>query len=135
MTTKLLLEFTFVIFLLQVYKTKSYFTPLKIKQEKFDSNRENVEKFINKKILNKIFIILSMLYGSIYFTFYIIGIELFKETNLVVFPILMIGLLTYDIVKTLLEFKSGMLWNSIIDKLEHPMTTAYLLYFVYYVLR
>ena len=76
-----------------------------------------------------------MLYGSIYFTFYIIGIELFKETNLVVFPILMIGLLTYDIVKTLLEFKSGMLWNSIIDKLEHPMTTAYLLYFVYYVLR
>ena len=135
MTTKLLLEFAFVIFLLQLYKLKSYFMPLEKKQEKFDSNRENVEKFINKKILNKIFIILSMLYGSIYFTFYIIGIELFKETNLVVFPILMIGLLTYDIVKTLLEFKSGMLWNSIIDKLEHPITTAYLIYFVYYILR
>ena len=46
MTTKLLLEFAFVILLLQVSSFKSYLTPLHIAQQKYDECMERLEKFI-----------------------------------------------------------------------------------------
>jgi len=57
MTTKLLLEYSFVIFLLQIASFKSYLTPIHIKQRKYDEGMERLEKFIDKRLLNKLDIV------------------------------------------------------------------------------
>jgi len=51
MTIKLLLEFASVIFLLQAMKIKSYFTPLEIRQRKYDNSKADLEKFIGRNIV------------------------------------------------------------------------------------
>jgi len=134
MTTKLLLEFAFVIFLLQLYKLKSYFMPLEKKQEKFDSNRENVEKFIDKKLLNKLDIVFMVVIYSIYGLFYVISYDTYNEHGLMLFPIAMIVLNIYNFIRGMFVLKSRKLSRNIVDKIAHPLSSVYLGYFVYLLL-
>ena len=71
MTTKLLLEFAIVIFLLQIASFKSYLTPLHIKQQKYDEGMERIEKFLDRKLLNKLDIVFMVVIYTIYGIFYL----------------------------------------------------------------
>ena len=135
MTTKLLLEFAFVIFILQVFRLKSYFTPLEIRQQKYDSGKADLEKFIGKNIVNRISIIILVLLALIYIVFYVIGFKLFIGTNLIVLPILLGMLTIYGLIKNIIEVKSDKLKDGLISKVLQPANTGYLIYFVWYVLR
>jgi len=136
MTTKLLLEFAFVIFLLQVFRLKTYFTPFVKKQEKYNNSRVELEKLLGKNIVNMIFIIILIIFSLIYIGFYSIGFEVYKGTYLIYFSELMIALTLYELIHIIIEEKRNKLRKSfVIDKLMHPMISVYLVYFVYYVLR
>ena len=135
MTTKLLLEFAFVIFLLQVSSFKSYLTPLHIKQQKYDDGIERLEKFLDRKLLNKLDIIFMTIIYSIYGIFYLISYDTYREHGLMLFPIIMIVLNVYNFVRGMFMLKSRKLSRNIIDKVAHPLTSVYLGYFVWLLLR
>jgi len=136
MTTKLLLEFSFVIFLLQLFRIKTYFIPLEKRKEKYNNSRAELEKLLGKNIVNMIFIIMLIIFSLIYIVFYSIGFEVYKGTNLVYFSELMIALTLYELIHIILEEKRNKLRKSfVIDKLMHPMISVYLGWFIYYVLR
>jgi len=135
MTTKLLLEFTFVIFLLQVSSFKSYLTPVHIIQQKYDEGIERLEKFIDRKLLNKLDIVFMVVIYSIYGIFYLISYDTYREHGLTVFPIIMIVLTVYNFIRGMVMLKSRKLSRNIIDKVAHPLTSVYVGYFVYLLLR
>jgi len=135
MTTKLLLEFAFVIFLLQVSSFKSCLTPLHIKQQKYDEGIEACEKYFSKQLISKISIVYLILIYSIYGIFYLISYDAYSEHGLVVFPIVMIVLNIYNFVRGLFVLKSRKLSRNIVDKIAHPLTSVYLGYFVYLLMR
>ena len=135
MTNKLLLEFSFVIFLLQVSSFKSYLTPLHITQQKYDEGVERLEKFIDRKLLNKLDIIFMTIIYSIYCIFYLISYDTYKDNGLMVFPIIMIVLTVYNFIRSMFMLKSRKLSRNIIDKVAHPLTSVYLGYFVYLLVR
>jgi len=135
MTIKLLLEFSFVIFLLQVSSFKSYLTPLHIKQQKYDEGIEACEKYFSKQLVSKISIVYLILIYSIYGIFYLISYDTYSEHGLVVFPIVMIVLNIYNFVRGMVVLKSRKLSRNIIDKIAHPLTSVYLGYFIYLLLK
>ena len=135
MTTKLLLEFAFVIFLLQVSSFKSYLTPLHIKQQKYDEGMERLEKFLDRKLLNKLDIVFMTIIYSIYGIFYLISYDTYREHGLILFPIMMIILNVYNFIRGMFMLKSRKLSRNIVDKIAHPLTSVYLGYFVYLLLR
>jgi len=135
MTTKLLLEFSFVIFLLQIASFKSYLTPLHIKQQKYDEGIERLEKFLDKKLLNKLDIIFMVVIYTIYGIFYLISYDTYREHGLMLFPLVMIALNIYNFVRGMFMLKSRKLSRNIVDKISHPLTSVYLGYFVYLLLR
>jgi len=135
MTTKLLLEFAFVILLLQIASFKSYFTPIHIKQQKYDDGIERLEKFLDRKLLNKLDIIFMTIIYSIYGIFYLISYDTYREHELMLFPIIMIVLNVYNFVRGMFMLKSRKLSRNIIDKVAHPLTSVYLGYFVWLLLR
>ena len=135
MTTKLLLEFAFVIFLLQVSSFKSYLTPLHIKQQKYDEGVERLEKFIDKRLLDKLDIVFLVVIYSIYGMFYLVSYNTYEEHGLMVFSIIMIVLNVYNFVRGMFMLKSRKLSRNIVDKVAHPLTSVYLGYFVYLLLR
>ena len=135
MTTKLLLEFAFVIFLLQVSSFKSYLTPLHIAQQKYDESMERLEKFLDRKLLNKLDIVFMTIIYSIYGIFYLISYDTYREHGLILFPIMMIILNVYDFIRGMFMLKSRKLSRNIVDKIAHPLTSVYLGYFVYLLLR
>jgi len=135
MTTKLLLEFAFVIFLLQVSSFKSYLTPLHIAQQKYDESMERLEKFLDRKLLNKLDIVFMTIIYSIYGIFYLISYDTYREHGLILFPIMMIILNVYNFIRGMFMLKSRKLSRNIVDKIAHPLTSVYLGYFVYLLLR
>jgi len=135
MTTKLLLEYSFVIFLLQIASFKSYLTPIHIKQRKYDEGMERLEKFIDKRLLNKLDIVFMVVIYSVYGMFYLISYDTYREHGLMVFPIIMIVLNVYIFVRGMFMLKSRKLSRNIVDKVAHPLTSVYLGYFVYLLLR
>ena len=135
MTTKLLLEYSFVIFLLQIASFKSYLTPLHIAQQKYDESIERLEKFLDRKLLNKLDIIFMTIIYSIYGIFYLISYDTYREHGLMLFPIIMIVLNVYNFVRGMFMLKSRKLSRNIIDKVAHPLTSVYLGYFVWLLLR
>ena len=135
MITKLLLEFSFVIFLLQISSFKSYLTPLHIAQQKYDEGIERLEKFIDRKLLNKLDIVFMVVIYIIYGVFYLISYDTYKIHGLVVFTIIMIALNVYNFVRGIFMLKSRKLSRNIIDKISHPLTSVYLGYFVYLLVR
>ena len=135
MTTKLLLEYSFVIFLLQIASFKSYLTPIHIKQRKYDEGMERLEKFIDKRLLNKLDIVFMVVIYSVYGMFYLISYDTYREHGLMVFPIIMIVLNVYIFVRGMFMLKSRKLSRNIVDKVAHPLTSVYLGYFVYLLVR
>ena len=135
MTTKLLLEFSFVIFLLQLSSFKSYLTPLHIAQQKYDEGIERLEKFIDRKLLNRLDIVFMVVIYSVYGMFYLISYDTYREHGLMVFPIIMIVLNVYNFVRGMFMLKSRKLSRNIVDRIAHPLTSVYLGYFVYLLLR
>ena len=134
MTTKLLLEFAIVIFLLQIASFKSYLTPLHIKQQKYDEGMERLEKFLDRKLLNKLDIIFMVVIYSVYGIFYLISYDTYREHGLMLFPLVMIALNIYNFVRGMFMLKSRKLSRNIVDKISHPLTSVYLGYFVYLLL-
>jgi len=134
MTTKLLLEFSFVILLLQIASFKSYLTPLHIKQQKYDDGIERLEKFLDKKLLNKLDIVFMVVIYSIYSIFYLISYDTYKEYGLMALPIIMIALNIYNFIRGMFILKSRKLSRNIVDKISHPLTSVYLGYFIYLLL-
>ena len=102
MTTKLLLEFAFVIFLLQVSSFKSYLTPLHIAQQKYDEGIERLEKFLDRKLLNKLDIVFLVVIYTIYGIFYLISYDTYSKHGLMALPIIMIALNIYNFVRGML---------------------------------
>jgi len=135
MTTKLLLEFSFVIFILQITSFKSYLTPVHIIQQKYDEGMERLEKFLDKKLLNKLDIVFLVVIYTIYGIFYMISYDTYREHGLAVLPIMMIVLNVYNFIRGMFILKSRKLSRNIIDKISHPLTGVYLGYFVYLLLR
>jgi len=135
MTTKLLLEFAFVIFLLQIASFKSYLTPIHIKQQKYDEGMERLEKFLDRRLLNKLDIIFMTIIYSTYGIFYLLSYDIYKVHGLVIFPIVMIVLNVYNFIIGMFVLKSGKLSRNIIDKIAHPLTSVYVGYFVWLLLR
>ena len=135
MTTKLLLEFSFVIFLLQIASFKSYLTPLHIKQQKYDEGIERLEKFLDKKLLNKLDIIFMVVIYTIYGIFYLISYDTYREHGLMLFPLVMIALNIYNFIRGMFMLKSRKLSRNIVDKIAHPLTSVYVGYFVYLLLK
>jgi len=143
MTTKLLLEFAFVIFILQVFRLKSYLESSKEKQIKYKiykNNKIDAEGILGVKLTNRLTVIVTGLFGLIYISFYLIGFKLFMGTNLVVFPILLTMLILYEYILIILDTIKNKSMNNnkmygLIDKISQPANTAYLIYFVWYVLR
>ena len=135
MTNKLLLEFSFVIFLLQITSFKSYLTPIHIKQQKYDEGMERLEKFLDRKLLNKLDIVFMTIIYSIYGIFYLISYDTYREHGLILFPIMMIILNVYNFIRGMFMLKSRKLSRNIVDKIAHPLTSVYLGYFVYLLLR
>ena len=135
MTTKLLLEFAFVIFLLQVSSFKSYLTPLHIAQQKYDESIERLEKFLDRKLLNKLDIVFMVVIYTIYGIFYLISYDTYREHELMLFPIVMIVLTVYNFIRGMFMLKSRKLSRNIIDRIAHPLTSVYLGYFVWLLLR
>jgi len=135
MTNKLLLEFAFVIFLLQVSSFKSYLTPLHIVQKKYDEGIEACEKYFSKQLVSKISIVYLILIYSIYGIFYLISYNTYREHGLMVFPIIMIVLNVYNFVRGMFMLKSRKLSRNIVDRIAHPLTSVYLGYIVYLLLR
>jgi len=135
MTTKLLLEFAFVIFLLQVSSFKSYLTPLHIAQQKYDESIERLEKFLDRKLLNKLDIVFMVVIYTIYGIFYLISYDTYREHGLMLFPIMMIVLNVYNFIRGMFMLKSRKLSRNIIDRIAHPLTSVYLGYFVWLLLR
>jgi len=135
MTTKLLLEFAFVIFLLQVSSFKSYLTPIYIVQQKYDEGIERLEKFIDIKLLNKLNIVFLVVIYSIYGIFYLISYDTYNKHGLMVFPIVMIILNVYNFIRSMFILESGRLSRNIVDKIAHLLTSVYVVYFVYLLLR
>ena len=134
MTTKLLLEFAFVIFLLQVSSFKSYLTPLHIAQQKYDESIERLEKFLDRKLLNKLDIVFMVVIYTIYGIFYLISYDTYREHGLMLFPIMMIVLNVYNFIRGMFMLKSRKLSRNIIDRIAHPLTSVYVGYFVYLLL-
>jgi len=135
MTTKLLLEFSFVIFLLQVSSFKNYFTPLHIVQQKYDEVMERLEKFLDKRLLYKLDIVFMIVLYSIYGVFYLISYDTYKEHGLMLLPIIMIILNIYNFIRGLFVLKSRKLSRNIVDKVSHPLTSVYLGFYVYLLLK
>jgi len=135
MTTKLLLEFAFVILLLQVFSFKSYLTPIHIKQQKYDEGMERIEKFLDRKLLNKLDIVFLVVIYTIYGIFYLISYDTYREHELMLFPIVMIVLTVYNFIRGMFMLKSRKLSRNIVDRISHPLTSVYLGYFVYLLLR
>ena len=135
MTTKLLLEFAFVILLLQVFSFKSYLTPIHIKQQKYDEGMERIEKFLDRKLLNKLDIVFLVVIYTIYGIFYLISYDTYREHGLMLFPIMMIVLNVYNFIRGMFMLKSRKLSRNIVDRISHPLTSVYLGYFVYLLLR
>jgi len=135
MTTKLLLEFAFVIFLLQVTSFKSYLTPIHIKQQKYDEGMERLEKFLDKKLLNKLDIVFMTIIYSTYGIFYLISYDTYREHGLAVLSIIMIVLNVYNFVRGMFMLKSRKLSRNIVDRIAHPLTSVYVGYFVYLLVR
>jgi len=134
MTTKLLLEFAFVILLLQVFSFKSYLTPLHIIQKKYDEGIERLEKFLDRKLLNKLDIILLVVIYTIYCIFYLISYDTYDKHGLMAFPIMMIVLNAYNFIRGMFILKSRKLSRNIVDRIAHPLTSVYVGYFVYLLL-
>jgi len=135
MTTKLLLEFAFVIFLLQVSSFKSYLTPLHIKQQKYDEGMERLEKFLDRRLLNKLDIVFMVVIYTIYGIFYLISYDTYREYGLMVLPIMMIVLNVYNFIRGMFMLKSRKLSRNIVDKIAHPLSSVYLGYFVWLLVR
>jgi len=135
MTTKLLLEFAFVIFLLQVSSFKSYLTPLHIKQQKYDEGMERLEKFLDRKLLKKLDIVFLVVIYTIYGIFYLISYDTYREHELAVLSIVMIVLNVYNFIRGMVMLKSRKLSRNIVDRISHPLTSVYLGYFVYLLFR
>jgi len=134
MTTKLLLEFAFVIFLLQVSSFKSYLTPLHIAQQKYDEGIERLEKFLDRKLLNKLDIVFLVVIYTIYGIFYLISYDTYSKHGLMALPIIMIALNIYNFVRGMFMLKSRKLNRNIVDRIAHPLTSVYVGYFVYLLL-
>ena len=143
MTNKLLLEFAFVIFILQVFRLKSYLESSKEKQIKYktyENSKINAEGILGVKLVNRLTVIVTGLFGLIYISFYLVGFKLFIGTNLVVFPILLTTLILYEYILIILDTIKNKSMNNnkmygLIDKISQPANTAYLIYFVWYVLK
>jgi len=135
MTTKLLLEFAFVIFLLQVSSFKSYLTSIHTVQKKYDESMERLEKFIDRKLLNRLDIIFLVVIYTIYGIFYLISYDTYREHGLMLFPIIMIVLNIYNFIRGMFVLKSRKLSRNIVDKVAHPLTSVYLGYFVWLLLK
>jgi len=143
MTTKLLLEFALVIFILQVFRLKSYLESSKEKQIKYktyENSKINAEGILGVKLVNRLTVIVTGLFGLIYISFYLVGFKLFMGTNLVVFPILLTTLILYEYILIILDTIKNKSMNNnkmygLIDKISQPANTAYLIYFVWYVLK
>ena len=143
MTTKILLEFALVIFLLQIFRLKSYLESSKEKQIKYktyENSKINAEGILGVKLVNRLTVIVSGLFGLIYISFYLVGFKLFIGTNLVVFPILLAMLILYEYILIILDTIKNKSMNSnkmyrLIDRISQPANTAYLIYFVWYVLK
>jgi len=135
MTTKLLLEFSFVIFLLQITSFKSYLTPIHIKQQKYDEGMERLEKFLDRKLLNKLDIVFLIVIYTIYGIFYLISYDTYNEHGLMLFPIVMIVLTVYNFIRSMFMLKSRKLSRNIVDKIAHPLSSVYLGYFVWLLVR
>jgi len=134
MNIYLLLEFAFVIFLLQVSSFKNYLTPIHIAQKKYDEGIERLEKFLDRKLLNKLDIIFMTIIYSTYGIFYLISYDTYREHGLMLFPIVMIVLNVYNFVRGMVILKSRKLSRNIVDRIAHPLTSVYLGYFVYLLL-
>jgi len=140
MTNKLLLEFAFVIFILQVFRLKSYLESSKEKQIKYKNNKVNIEGILGVKLVNRLTVIVTGLFGLIYISFYLVGFKLFIGTNLVVFPILLTMLILYEYILIIIDTIKNKSMNGnkmygLIDKISQPANTAYLVYFVWYVVK
>ena len=135
MTTKLLLEFAFVIFILQAMKIKSYFTPLEIRQQKYDNGRFELDKLLGKTMTNRLVIICSVVFTIIYISFYLVGFKLFIGTKLIVFPIFLTITSIYGLIDTILDVNKDKLTENIMNRISQPVNTAYLIYFVWYVVK
>jgi len=143
MTTKILLEFALVIFLLQIFRLKSYLESSKEKQIKYktyENSKINAEGILGVKLVNRLTVIVSGLFGLIYISFYLVGFKLFIGTNLVVFPILLAMLILYEYILIILDTIKNKSMNSnkmygLIDRISQPANTGYLIYFVWYVLK
>jgi len=131
MTTKLLLEFAFVIFLLQISSFKNYFTPLHIVQQKYDEGMERLEKFLDRRLLYKLDIVFMIVIYSIYGIFYLISYDTYEEHGLMLLPIIMIILNVCNFIRGLFVFKNRKLSRNIIDKISHPLTSVYICWFVW----
>ena len=143
MTTKILLEFALVIFLLQIFRLKSYLESSKEKQIKYktyENSKINAEGILGVKLVNRLTVIVSGLFGLIYISFYLVGFKLFMGTNLVVFPILLTMLILYEYILIIIDTIKNKSMNGnkmygLIDKISQPANTAYLVYFVWYVVK
>jgi len=143
MTTKILLEFALVIFLLQIFRLKSYLESSKEKQIKYktyENSKINAEGILGVKLVNRLTVIVSGLFGLIYISFYLVGFKLFIGTNLVIFPILLTMLILYEYILIILDTIKNKSMNSnkmyrLIDRISQPANTAYLIYFVWYVVK
>ena len=143
MTTKILLEFALVIFLLQIFRLKSYLESSKEKQIKYktyENSKINAEGILGVKLVNRLTVIVSGLFGLIYISFYLVGFKLFIGTNLVIFPILLTMLILYEYILIILDTIKNKSMNSnkmyrLIDRTSQPANTAYLIYFVWYVVK
>jgi len=135
MANKILLEFAFVIFLLQVSSFKSYLTPIHIVQQKYDEGIERLEKFIGRKLLNKLDVVFMVVIYSVYGMFYLISYNTYREYGLMALPIIMIALNIYNFIRGMFMLKSRKLSRNIVDKIAHPLTSVYVGYFVYLLLK
>ena len=138
MTNKLLLEFAFVIFILQVFRLKSYLESSKEKQIKYktyENSKINAEGIVGVKLVNRLTVIVSGLFGLIYISFYLVGFKLFIGTKLIVFPIFLTITSIYGLIDTILDVNKDKLTENIMNRISQPVNTAYLIYFVWYVLK
>ena len=142
LTKQILLEFSFVILLFQICRLKSYIDSSKYKKNKYstyESNRIDMEGVLGRKTINRLTLILSGLFILVYIAFYLIGFKLFIGTNLVIFPILLTILILFEYTIIILDTIKSRSMNkpiySLIDKTFQPANTAYLIYFVWYVLK
>jgi len=96
---------------------------------------ERLEKFLDKRLLYKLDIVFMIVIYSIYGVFYLTSYDTYKEHGLILFPIIMIILNICNFIRGLFVLKSRKLSRNIVDKISHPLTSVYVCWFVWLLLK